>query len=188
MQRHLPQLNIISNCIRSNLPTTECEAADNWAIRDKEKRFSSKWSEHCGGFQPNKNVIVKSKTRRGNSAAAILSDLLLHSLIFPGCLNWMRRQIHSLTAQGFLGNISWFMSFARLLNCYYHLPGCCCVFILRGVGGCGGIGGETDRAGESCISRGLCDRIREGCKIWWTPSNWHHACVCACRLPECVLS
>lgn len=36
----------------------------------------------------------------------------------------------------------WFMSFAKLPNCHCHLPGCCCIFILRG----GGMSEVTDKS------------------------------------------
>lgn len=110
-----------------------------------------------------KQITGKKQTQqkqRGQFCSSS-TDLLPHCLIFPRYLNWNEWEgrslqpdcLHSLTAQGSLGNLSWFMSVARLLDYHCHSPGCCCVFILRGDGvgwgvwgsGGGGFGVWRDR-------------------------------------------
>lgn len=74
---YLLQLYIIANFIKFNLPTTECEAAGNQAIHDKENGLYWNKANTMGVFnQIFKKKKIKSKTKQGNSAALVLSNLL----------------------------------------------------------------------------------------------------------------
>lgn len=148
------------------------------------------------GSRPYPALVLTKKT---TSRAATVQQQPCYptcycSVIFPSCFNWMRRQISAAWLPPFFDSwgLSWKPHVIHVLCQAAKLPlplarFCCCVFIFKGLG-LRGDGWETDRAKASCILWGLCDRIRDGCKIWWTPSNWQRACVCTRRLPECELS
>lgn len=120
-----------------------------WNRKPSDTRQKIKRKLH-GGFQLNKNKKSQNQDKKTKQCSSYSIWPVTACLYFQAALiEWDGRSqqpdcLHSLTAQGFLGNLLWYMSFARLLNCHCHLPGCCCVFILnvrweRG-------GRQTDRA------------------------------------------
>ena len=117
------------------------------------------WSRKPSDTQGGEQIEVKFKVIRGHIAS--LSVLLLQTLLFPSCFNWMRRQISAAWLPSFF-----ILQVKALLETppdLYPLPGCwiatcqvAVVSLFEGV--------RRDRQSKSCILRGLCDRVRVGCK------------------------